>query len=52
MPSDIDAAVKAEREKVAQWMISHGFATGHGETIEELLRELAWQICEWKQVEL
>lgn len=30
----------AEREKIAGWMIAHSFATGHGDTIEELLEEL------------
>ena len=45
----IDAAVNAEREKVAQWMISHGYATGHGDTTEELLKELEWQIAERTQ---
>ncbi len=34
----------AEREKVAAWMIDHGYATGHGDTIEDLLKELVWQI--------
>ncbi len=36
----------AEREKVAQWMMQHGYATGHGNTIEDLLIELDWQIAE------
>ena len=36
----------AEREKVAAWMIQRGFATGHGDSIEKLLEELEWQICE------
>ena len=35
-----------EREKVAQWMIEHGYATGHGDTIEDLLTELGWQADE------
>lgn len=35
-----------EREKVAAWMIAKGYATGHGDTIKELLQELAWQIDE------
>ena len=35
-----------EREKVAQWMIQHCYATGHGETTEDLLAELDWQIEE------
>ena len=34
----------AEREKVAQWMTRQGYATGHGDTIEDLLKELEWQI--------
>ena len=36
----------AEREKVAAWMIQRGYATGHGDTIEDLLNELDWQIVE------
>ena len=36
----------AEREKVAAWMIERGYATGHGDTTEDLLRELEWQIEE------
>ena len=35
-----------EREKVARWMMERGYATGHGDTIEELLQELDWQIRE------
>ena len=35
-----------EREKIAQWMIERGYATGHGDTVEDLLKELAWQIRE------
>ena len=38
--------VAAEREKVAQWMTRLGYATGHGENIEDLLKELEWQIEE------
>ncbi len=34
----------AEREKVAAWMIQRGYATGHGDTTENLLKELDWQI--------
>lgn len=37
---------KNEIEKLAQWMIKKGYATGHGDTIEDLLQELAWQIDE------
>ena len=36
----------AEREKVAQWMTRQGYATGHGDTIKDLLKELEWQIAE------
>jgi len=36
----------AEREKVARWMMERGYATGHGDTIEELLNELEWQVVE------
>ena len=36
----------AEREKLAQWMIERGYATGHGDTTEDLLAELDWQIAE------
>jgi hypothetical protein len=34
------------REKIAQWMIERGYATGHGDTVEDLLKELEWQIRE------
>lgn len=43
-------AREAEREKVAQWMMQRGYATGHGDTTEDLLAELDWQIKEkWSQ---
>jgi hypothetical protein len=32
--------------KAAQWMIRRSYATGHGETIEDLLNELEWQAAE------
>jgi hypothetical protein len=35
-----------ERNKLAQWMIQHSYATGHGDTMEDLLKELEWQIKE------
>lgn len=41
MPDEI-----LEREIVAQWMIAKGLATGHGDTIEDLLEEAYWQIIE------
>lgn len=33
----------AASEQVARWMISNGYATGHGETIEDMLVELEAQ---------
>ena len=39
-------AASAEREKLAAWMIQRGYATGHGDTIKDLLKELEWQIAE------
>jgi len=36
-----DRAIRAEeREKVAEFMLERSLATGHGDTIEDLLREL------------
>jgi hypothetical protein len=36
----------AEREKVAAWMMQRSYATGHGDTTEDLLKQLEWQIAE------
>lgn len=43
-----EALVRAdEREQVAAWMMqAQGYATGHGDTMEGLLKELEWQIRE------
>ena len=35
-----------EREKIARWMMANEYATGDGDTTEELLSELKWQIEE------
>jgi hypothetical protein len=35
-----------DRERVARWQIGSGYATGHGDTIEDLLKELEWQVRE------
>lgn len=35
-----------DREKVAAWMIERSYATGHGDTTEDLLKELEWQVRE------
>jgi hypothetical protein len=41
------ALVRAdERNKLAAWMMARGYATGHGDSIEDLLQELDWQIAE------
>jgi hypothetical protein len=39
----VQRAVQDEREKLAQWMLERGYATGHGDTTEGLLKELDWQ---------
>ena len=36
----------AERNKLAAWMMRQGYETGHGDTVEDLLKELEWQIEE------
>jgi len=41
----------AQREKVAQWMHGLGYATGHGDTIEDLLDHLGTQIAEGLEAE-
>ena len=40
-----------ELERVVQWMLERSYATGHGDTIEDLLGELEWQINERLAVE-
>jgi hypothetical protein len=42
----------AQREKLAHWMRSMGYATGHGDTIEDLLDHLGTQIAEGLEVEV
>ena len=44
-------AAAAQREKVAHWMRSMGYATGHGDTIEDLLDHLGTQIAEGLDVQ-
>jgi hypothetical protein len=36
----------SDREKLANFMLANGFATGHGDTIDDLITELTWQIKE------
>jgi hypothetical protein len=33
-------------EILATWMGQHGFATGHGDTLDDMLGELEWQVGE------
>jgi hypothetical protein len=40
----LEQAAKTQTEKVAAWMSEQGFATGHGDTLEDLLKELTWQV--------
>ncbi len=37
------------REQLATWMLEHSFATGHGDTVEELLGEASWQVEELRE---
>lgn len=46
LKADLAALRDVEREKVAAWILSFGFATGHGDTIEDLLSEAGTQIQE------
>lgn len=41
-----DKLEERARERLAAWMIENSFATGHGDTFEDLLRELTWQVAE------
>ena len=33
------------KQEVAAWMIKNSFATGHGDSVADLLKELDWQIA-------
>jgi hypothetical protein len=46
------AGAAAQREKLAHWMRSMGYATGHGDTIEDLLDHLGTQISEGLEAEV
>jgi hypothetical protein len=39
-------ALEDSSEKVAKWMVERGYATGHGDTVEDLLTEIDWQAAE------
>jgi hypothetical protein len=36
----------SDKEKLAIWMIDHEFTTGHGDNMDDLLKELTWQVKE------
>ena len=42
----VDEITKDAREKLAAWMIENSFATGHGDTFNDLLKEITWQVQE------
>jgi hypothetical protein len=48
---EMDLIAAAQREKVAHWMRSLGYATGHGDTTEDLLDHLGTQISEGLEAE-
>lgn len=37
---------KKELAKAVMWMMDKGYATGHGDSIVDLLQELEWQVAE------
>lgn len=41
-----DLVVAAERNACAQWMMARGYATGHGDSVADLLSELEWNVRE------
>jgi hypothetical protein len=51
-----DGMEPAPREALSAWMISHSYATGHGDTFEDMLRELVqqvearWQITHMREI--
>jgi hypothetical protein len=40
------AGAAAERNKIAQWIMARGYSTGHGDTVEDLLKELELTVRE------
>ena len=41
-----EAELAALKERLAAIMIDHGFATGHGDTVQDMFKELDWQLKE------
>ena len=48
-PMTVEESETKAREQVAQFMMMHGFATGHGETLTDLLFELGVQVDELRK---
>lgn len=48
----IDRLLAAERNKLAVWMIQFGFATGHGDTMEQLVDALGSEIVDRIEFEI
>jgi hypothetical protein len=48
MLTEQPAPAQDDRNKLAAWMMQRGFATGHGDTMDELLDELGIEIAELK----
>lgn len=46
---DLEQRIDEQREKVATWIMSLGLSTGHGDTLEDLLKEAHWQVREYQQ---
>jgi hypothetical protein len=47
----VSLAQAAERNKLAAWMVAQGYATGHGDTMEQLLEEFEREVG-FKRAEL
>lgn len=45
-----DAGQNEALEIIALWMMERGYATGHGDTIEDLLSELVGQVARAAQI--
>lgn len=42
----LEYEMTSEVNKLAEWMVRQGYATGHGDSMDDLLRELEWQFKE------
>jgi hypothetical protein len=47
-----EAGAAAERNKLADWMMQYGFATGHGDTMEQLCDALGTEIVDRIEMEV